>query len=69
MNNELNDVLTKIRKVMMSSMKQLTLNKRELHVLLKYINQLECELVEGINNNDIQTLIKYVKGGRHENNN
>lgn len=73
MNRELNDVLNKIRKTLISSMKQLTLSKRELHVLLKYINDLEKELgteveINGINDTEIKILLEYIRG-KHEVNN
>lgn len=73
MNRELNDVLNKIRKTLTSSMKQLTLSKRELHVLLKYINDLEKELgteaeINGINDTEIKILLEYIRG-KHEVNN
>lgn len=73
MNRELNDVLNKIRKTLTSSMKQLTLSKRELHVLLKYINDLEKELgteseINGINDTEIKILLEYIRG-KHEANN
>lgn len=73
MNRELNDVLNKIRRTLTSSMKQLTLSKRELHVLLKYINDLEKELgteveINGINDTEIKILLEYIRG-KHEVNN
>lgn len=70
MTKELNEVLTKIRRMMMSSMKQLTLSKRELHVILKYINDLENELgsmANLINDKDVKTLLDYIRG-KHEDN-
>ena len=73
MTKELNEVLTKIRRMMTSSMKQLTLSKREIHVLLKYINDLEKELgteveIKGINDLEIKILLEYIRG-KHEVNN
>lgn len=70
MTKELNEVLTKIRRMMMSSMKQLTLSKRELHVILKYINDLENEVgstENEINEKDIKILLDYIRG-KHEDN-
>ena len=43
MTKELFEVLNKIRHAMLNS-RELTLSKKELHLILKYINELEKEI-------------------------
>ena len=47
MNKELYEVLTKLRKSLLNST-SITLSKKEIHLLIKYINELEKEIAGDI---------------------
>lgn len=76
MSKELNELLNRIKKTMVNNIKQMTLTKYELHLILKYINELEKELageinINTINDKDIKILVNWIKrrSEEYENNN
>lgn len=52
MTRELIDLLNKMRLCLLHSTKGITLTKHELHLIVKYINDLEIEISGGYEDND-----------------